>query len=54
MKRERIEAATRDDYLPFFRFAQATGLRLQECLLRWPEVDWDAGQIVSSARAASW
>jgi integrase len=42
---ERLEAATRDDYLPFFRFAQATGLRLRECLLRWSEVDWDAGQI---------
>jgi integrase len=42
---ERIEAATRDDYLPFFRLAQATGLRLRECLLTWSEVDWDAGQI---------
>jgi integrase len=42
---ERLEAATRDDYLPFFRFAQATGLRLRECLLRWSEVDWDGGQI---------
>jgi integrase len=42
---ERLDAATRDDYLPFFRFAQATGLRLRECLLRWSEVDWDAGQI---------
>jgi hypothetical protein len=42
---ERLEAETRDDYLPFFRFAQATGLRLRECLLRWSEVDWDARQI---------
>jgi integrase len=42
---ERIEAATRDDYLPFFRFAKASGLRLNECLLRWSEVDWSAGQI---------
>jgi integrase len=42
---ERLEAETRDDYLPFFRFAQATGLRLQECLLKWPEVDWTARQI---------
>jgi hypothetical protein len=31
---ERIEAATRDDYLPIIRLAQATGLRLQECLLQ--------------------
>jgi integrase len=42
---ERLEAETRDDYLPFFRFARATGLRLQECLLKWPEVDWTARQI---------
>ena len=42
---ERLEAETREDYLPFFRFAHATGLRLRECLLKWNEVDWDAGQI---------
>src|SRR5262245_18611 len=42
---ERLESETRDDYRPFFRFAQATGVRLRECLLRWPEVDWDARQI---------
>jgi integrase len=42
---ERIEAATRDDYAPFFHFAQAAGLRLRECLLRWSEVDWEARQI---------
>src|SRR5262249_16271562 len=40
---ERLEAATRDDYTPFFRLAQATGFRLRECLLRWNEVDWNAG-----------
>jgi integrase len=37
---ERLEAATREDYLPFFLFAKASGLRLNECLLRWSEVDW--------------
>lgn len=41
----RLEAATRADYGPFFAFAGASGLRLRECLLRWPEVDWDARQI---------
>ena len=43
---ERLEAATRVDYAPFFAFAHATGLRLNECLLRWSEVDWDARRIV--------
>lgn len=44
-ERARLEAATRDDYGPFFAFAGTAGLRLRECLLRWPEVDWDARQI---------
>jgi integrase len=42
---ERLEAATRIDYEPFFAFARASGLRLRECLLRWPEVNWSARQI---------
>jgi integrase len=42
---DRIETATRDDYLPFIRFARATGLRLTECLLKWTEVDFGAKQI---------
>jgi integrase len=42
---ERLQAATRDDYAPFFAFARASGLRLDECLLQWPEVDWTARQI---------
>jgi len=42
---DRLDAATRDDYAPFFAFAKASGLRLRECLLKWSEVDWDARQI---------
>ncbi len=42
---DRLEAATRDDLRPFFAFARASGLRLKECLLRWSEVNWSAGQI---------
>lgn len=44
-ERQRLEEATRDDYGPFFAFAARSGLRLRECLLRWPEVNWDAKQI---------
>lgn len=44
---ERLEAATRDDYLPFFEFVHVTGLRKEECItLRWSEVNWEAGQII--------
>jgi hypothetical protein len=42
---ERLDAATRADYAPFFAFARASGLRLRECLLRWREVNWSAGRI---------
>jgi integrase len=42
---DRLEAAMRDDYAPLFSFAMATGMRQNECLLRWSEVDWGARQI---------
>lgn len=42
---ERLEAAMREDYAPFFAFARASGLRLRECLLKWSEVDWGAKKI---------
>jgi integrase len=42
---DKLDAAMREDYAPFFSFARASGLRLAECLLRWPEVDWTARQI---------
>jgi integrase len=48
---ERIDAAMRADYEPFFSFARASGLRLRECLLRWSEVDWRAGQIKKKGKA---
>jgi integrase len=43
---DRLDAAVRDDYAPFLAFARASGLRLNECLLRWSEVDWSARQII--------
>lgn len=44
---ERIDAAMRADYVPFFNFVRATGMRQRECItLRWSEVNWSARQIV--------
>jgi len=43
---DKLDAAMRDDYRAFFDFARASGLRLEECFLRWSEVDWSARQIV--------
>lgn len=45
-----IDGATRGDYRPILEFAAATGLRLNECLLRWSEVDWDARRIVKPGK----
>ena len=42
---ERLETAMRDDYAPLFAFAMATGVRQNECLLRWSEIDWGARHI---------
>ena len=48
---ERLDAATRDDYAPLFDFVRAGGQRKAECYtLRWPEVNWDAGQIVRKGK----
>ncbi len=52
---ERLEAATRDDYAPFFAFAQATGFRFNDCVtLRWSEVDWNARQIRKRGKGGKW
>jgi integrase len=42
---DRLGQATRDDYAPFFAFAMASGLRLNECLLKWSEVDCSTRKI---------
>jgi integrase len=49
---ERLAAAARDDYAPFFAFAHASGLRLKECLLKWNEIDWRAAQIRKLGKGA--
>ena len=36
---DKLDAVMRDDYRPFFNFARASGLRLNECLLKWNEVE---------------
>ena len=47
---ERIDAAMRADYVPFFNFVRATGMRQRECItLRWSEVN-----LSPHARSSSW
>jgi integrase len=48
---ERIDAAMRDDYKPFFDFVRATGMRQAECVgLKWSEVNFGARQIVKTGK----
>jgi integrase len=47
---ERLDAVMRPDYAPFFAFMRASGLRLNECLLRWSEVE--ARQIVKLGKGS--
>jgi integrase len=42
---DKIDAVMRDDYAPFFDFKRTTGWRLNECFLRWSEVNWSTRQI---------
>jgi integrase len=42
---DKLDDATRDDYRQILEFAGASGLRMNECLLKWSEVNWDARKI---------
>jgi integrase len=42
---DKLEAAMRLDYATFFEFMHVTGWRLNECFLRWSEVNWSSGRI---------
>ena len=48
---DRLTAEMRDDYLPFFAFVHASGLRRNECIfLKWSEVNWDTRRIVKTGK----
>lgn len=41
----RVAEALGEGYRDLWRFALASGLRLGECFLRWPQIDWEAKEI---------
>jgi len=45
-----LDASVRSDYEPWLSFSRVTGLRLKETLIRWSEVNWQAGQIVTKGK----
>lgn len=42
---DRIIPALGDGYRDAVMFALASGLRLQNCILRWEQIDWEGGRI---------
>ena len=44
---EALNGALRPDFVPWFKFASATGLRLAETLIAWDCVNWEARTIVT-------
>jgi integrase len=46
----KLDATAREDYRDIMDFADESGARLNECLLRWSEVNWEAKQIVKKGK----
>jgi integrase len=49
-EREALDLAMRGDYGPVLAFAQMSGFRLRENLLRWSEVNWHGRVIVKTGK----
>lgn len=49
-----LEAAVRTDYEPWFQFVRLTGLRRNETLIRWTNVNWKTGQIRVIGKGKRW
>lgn len=47
---ERLHSDGEEGYGDLVRYANLTGARLKECLLRWSDVRWDLGQIVTTGK----
>ncbi|CDZ35559.1 Prophage DLP12 integrase [Neorhizobium galegae bv. officinalis] len=49
-EQEALERAVRWDYRPWFDFMRISGRRFQETLIRWSDVNWQAGEIVTPGK----
>jgi integrase len=47
---DNLDTAVREDFRDINDFADASGLRLNECLLRWSEVNWQGKQILKRGK----
>lgn len=51
---EKLYGGIRPDFLPWLRFAHASGLRLEETLIRWSEINWKTGVIRVKGKGGRW
>lgn len=49
-EQQALEESVRDDYRPWFQFLQLSGRRFNETLIKWEDVNWEAGEIVFKAK----
>ncbi|MBY5363588.1 phage integrase family protein [Rhizobium leguminosarum] len=52
-ERTALDAAMRPDYVPWYEFLNISARRLAETLIRWNDIDWDAGVITTSGKGDS-
>lgn len=46
-EQEALERSIREDYRPWCRFLHLSGRRFNETLIRWTDVNWEAGEITT-------
>ncbi|NSZ06220.1 phage integrase family protein [Agrobacterium tumefaciens] len=46
-EQDALERSIRCDYRPWFDFLRISGRRLRETIIRWDDVNWEAGEIVT-------
>jgi len=50
---EALSSAVRDDYAPWLEFVHATAMRLDESIIEWSHVNWEAKQIVRTGKGGA-
>ncbi|MBS3652487.1 hypothetical protein KEU06_28280 [Pseudaminobacter sp. 19-2017] len=53
-EQEALEASIRSEYQEWFDFKRISGRRFGETLIRWPEVNWEAGEIAAKGKGDRW
>jgi len=46
-EREALDRSIREDYRPWYLFLHLSGRRFKETLIRWSDVNWEAGEITT-------